>query len=532
MQRPTLPFLEDVKHSAVDEAIWGHRLRQDQTGWLLVLEMLNVAQACLSSEAKDPLADMGRPNAPDACPTLRVRFRNLLFLLNQKAAELAAAVQHKLLTSDDAWQQWLAYAKEEYDGPGIVDYAPLRERFDDFMQFERAIDLTRSTSIAGLEDGKGIFNRFIFPMAPEALYWETGIKTNGGERQLDPTFNTFTRAGTLLHIMLARSKSSPALRTLLTQFLTRESQARRLVQLLQIDENDTRKAPKTYLPYEAHPRFDLLGEDFVSILSLKCPDNDKLNWLVPLSALHLSLYHAEVAHEQVLLKNLPVPLICEIVASRKTVVRQLSLDSLDENSDLARRAVDLFLKTKFASADWTAIVAADVPAEEKIEQACDYIRKTLRPSDKEIEEGKVTGHVEVLQNEIVRFFHDRHAREFARVHFKYGQEAGLVSKRGTNRYRYAPTDQLLQSIVLANVPEERPFEEFLDRLFERYGIVVGPRQQEALKAAGYVEISEAVTGQAFRHNQVRLESRLKSMGMLRRLSDSQAYVLNPLQPRT
>jgi hypothetical protein len=531
MQRPTLPFLEDVKHSAVDEAIWGHRLRQDQTGWLLVLEMLNVAQACLTSSTKDPLADMGRTDAPDAVPLLRVRFRNLLFLLNQKAAELAASIQHKLISSDEAWQQWLAYAKEEYDGPDTANYTPLRERFDDFVQFERAIDLTRSTAISGLDDSKGIYNRFIFPMAAEALYWETGIKTVAGERQLDSTFNTFTRAGTLLHIMLARSKSAPELRTLLTKFLTRESQARRLVQLLQIDEKDPRKAPKTYLPYDSHPRFDLLGEDYVNILSLKCPDNDKLNWLVPLSALHLSLYHAEIAHEQILSRKLPLPMICEIVAQKKTVVRQLSLDSLDENSDLARKAVDTFLKAAFASAEWLKITSADLPADEKMERAGDYIKKNLRPPDKEVDDPKATGQIDVLQNEVMRYFRERHGREFSRVHFKYGQEAGLVSKRKTNRYRYAPTDQLLQSLVLANVAEESPFEDFLDHIFSRYGIVVGPRQQTALKNAGYDEISEAVSGQAFRHNQVRLESRLKSMGMLRRLSDSQAYVLNPLQPR-
>jgi hypothetical protein len=74
-------------------------------------------------------------------------------------------------------------------------------------------------------------------------------------------------------------------------------------------------------------------------------------------------------------------------------------------------------------------------------------------------------------------------------------------------------------------------EEFLDDLFLRYGIVVGPRQQRLLEDKGYADLGKTVSGQTFRYNQIRLESRLKSMGMLRRLSDSQAYVLNPLQPR-
>jgi hypothetical protein len=302
--------------------------------------------------------------------------------------------------------------------------------------------------------------------------------------------------------------------------------------LLQINEPETRKAPKTYLPYSAHRRFDLLGEDFVSVLSLKSPNNDKLNWLVPLSALHLSIYHAEVAYEYVGSKSPILPMVCEIVAPRKTVVRQLSLDSLDGNSDFARKAVDALLKKNFACEEWIKIISSkDVSPEERMEMACGFIKKSLRPPDREIEEHRAAGQIEVLQSEIMRFFRERHAREFSRVHFKYGQEAGLVSKRATNRYRYAPTDQLLQSLVLANVSEERPLEEFLDRIFERYGIVIGPRQQEALERAGYAELGKTISSQAFRHTQVRRESRLKSMGMLRRLSDSQAYVLNPLQPR-
>jgi hypothetical protein len=165
-----------------------------------------------------------------------------------------------------------------------------------------------------------------------------------------------------------------------------------------------------------------------------------------------------------------------------------------------------------------------------MEMASAFIKTALRPLDKDVDDHKAGLQIAVLHSEILRYFRERHAREFSRVHFKYGQEAGLVSKRATNRYRYAPTDQLLQSLVLANVPNECPLEEFLDRLFLRYGMVIGPRQQAALEAAGYTDLGKTVSSQAFRNNQVRIESRLKSMGMLRRLSDSQAYVLNPLQP--
>ena len=171
-----LPFLESVNHSLVDEVIWGHRLRHSQTAWLLLLEMLNVAQGCLEVDPTNPLPDMGRSNAPTIGIKTRVRFRNLLFSLNQKAAELAALVEHGQKTSDQAWDDWIAYSKEEYDAPEGADYTPLKERFNNFLQFERAIDLVRSTAINGADERKNVYSKFLFPLAPEALYWEMGVK--------------------------------------------------------------------------------------------------------------------------------------------------------------------------------------------------------------------------------------------------------------------------------------------------------------------------------------------------------------------
>ena len=175
MPRMRLSYMPDLNHARVDESIWGHRLRHDQTGWLLVLEMLNVAQACM--EAKNsggPLPDMGRPGAPEARAHYRIRFRNLLFYYNQKAAELAAAVDAGGKTSDEAWTDWLQHVEDNPSAPAVADFRPLKAKFDDFTQFERAIDLVRSTAINGLESKKGVYNRFLFPMCAESLIGRWG----------------------------------------------------------------------------------------------------------------------------------------------------------------------------------------------------------------------------------------------------------------------------------------------------------------------------------------------------------------------
>ena len=117
---------------------------------------------------------------------------------------------------------------------------------------------------------------------------------------------------------------------------------------------------------------------------------------------------------------------------------------------------------------------------------------------------------------------NRHRQHVGNVHRNYGRDIGLVSKRGTNRLRYAPTDTLLKAMVLANVGTRMEYKEFLSQLFQRYGFVFGEREAEAVLPKDDFE------KKAFQANSQRLERRLSSLGMLRRLSDACAYVQNPL----
>ena len=97
----------------------------------------------------------------------------------------------------------------------------------------------------------------------------------------------------------------------------------------------------------------------------------------------------------------------------------------------------------------------------------------------------------------------------------------MISRRGTNRLRYAPNDTFLKTLVVANVETRKEFNKFLADLYDRYGLVFG--EQEASFALPIEEFDQKV----FQANTERLERRLSSMGMLRRLSDACAYVINP-----
>src|SRR5690606_23962222 len=95
---------------------------------------------------------------------------------------------------------------------------------------------------------------------------------------------------------------------------------------------------------------------------------------------------------------------------------------------------------------------------------------------------------------------------------------GLASKRGTNRFRYAPTDDLLRALVLANVTPPTEESAFLRHIHDRYRIVIGP--VEAKKEV----ISYLFDETDFKRNRDRFAQHLISMGMAHRMSDACTYI--------
>jgi len=65
------------------------------------------------------------------------------------------------------------------------------------------------------------------------------------------------------------------------------------------------------------------------------------------------------------------------------------------------------------------------------------------------------------------------------------------------------------------------FQEFLAKLHQKYGFIIGDRQAEDLINSADADREDFVA------NAERLERRLASIGLLKRLSDACAYVQNP-----
>lgn len=493
----------------VDEEIWGHRLWDSQSPWLVFLEFLTVAEGC-AREGR--LLEGGAPYPLTFRPAQRLYLRNILF---NSEDVLRIAADHP--SSGAAWDAWLGRMDERARGVVSRDFSYLRSRFHSFAEFAQVVRLLQG-AVVERDRNKRWSSRFVFPFGPDALYEDLNV----GESAVSREYINFGRTGELLYLMLARAECAPDLARSLAPLLDGSNRWNRLVALLQPpDPGDRITRGKSYLPYARHPSFDLLAEDWLRVLALGLPGFDAYPHLATLGALHLVLYQLRTsagwaAGEGPGTLAPRVPIVCEIVAPRKTLVRELSLINYGRNDSLSTRAVERFVAAIEQSAPWQeARIRPDafVRCQELLQRWVWWGAEYSGPSDPD-------ALLQALRAAVLQ----RHRQHVAQFHRSLGREAGLVSRRGTTRFRYAPTDQLIQTLLFATVAERMELGEFLELLFVRYGLVIGEAQAERALP------SEDVDKKAFQANARRLEERMASLGLLRRLSDACAYVINPYAP--
>lgn len=494
----------------VDEAIWGHRLYDEQTPWLCFMEFLNV----LSSEYQKGTAFVENTfNSLSYSPYSRIYLRNLLF--NNPYIEVVYRDYENHKDGKKAWNDWIQIAEQKFAGQGsLPDFRYLQSNFDDFEDFYEAIKFLQSNTIEG-ENNKRWSSQFIFPYGKECLYED--LRINGDKVQNDRRF--FGRTGEILYLMLSRSgRGQQLLPFLEANILNSSSVFNRLAKKLQPDagfENSVKELKGTYLPYENLDDFQNLADDWLNIFTCEIPPYDTLPHLVNITGLHMILYFLNRS-KGVLNQNKKAKFILEIMAPKKTIIRDLASDSYINNNNLSRQAIERHILSIKETNDWKEISKSGDPlyAAQKLLQ-----NKFFWPSiDEDL---SMYDSPDDLLNELVDKAIMRHKQHVNNFHRVWGKEIGLSSSRNSQRTRYAPTDNLFKSLVLTNVPKRMEFQEFLANLYVKYGFIIGDKQAIDITASGQADL------EAFSENALRLEQRLSSMGLLRRLSDACAYVENP-----
>ena len=80
---------------------------------------------------------------------------------------------------------------------------------------------------------------------------------------------------------------------------------------------------------------------------------------------------------------------------------------------------------------------------------------------------------------------------------------------------------MLQTLLLANVSTRIELSDFMLRLYQRYGLVVGDREAEQALGKGSFDEKE------FRANTTRLERQLGFLNLIHRLTGTRVYAINP-----
>jgi hypothetical protein len=495
----------------VDEAIWGHRLYDEQTPWLTMLEFFGVFHA---EHTKGRAFREEGLNTLSYQPQQQLRLRNILFN-NPHIVTVLASDQ-----SDEAmWSRWLELMKGNAGGIDQPDFGYLRDRFESFEDFAAIVSFLQSSAIEGASN-KRWSSKFVFPFGANALYEDASVQAKGSNVSNDRRF--FARTGEILYLMLCRSRHVEQLRDVLVDRLFGvRAPYDGLVHALQ-GETQLARNPRggAYLPCSSHPVFDRMASDWLSLLSLQIPVYDAIPHLVTMTGLHLLLYQLQRAAE-VLGREEPAEFVCEIVSPKRSVVRDISADSFQRNNALPHQAMERYIKRIAESPEWLAAVASEEPTT----NALDLLGKKFDLADDllEAEEGRRTP--DDLLRMLVERAATRHKQHVGKIHGAWARLIGLSSRRASRRVRYAPTDRLLKTLVVCCVDVRMEFKEFLKLLHDRYGILVGNHQ-----AARFIDSGEA-DQEDFSENARRLEDRLASLGLLKRLSDSCAYVESPFKKK-
>jgi hypothetical protein len=501
----------------VDESIWGHRLHDEQTPWLCILEMLCIAQ----SEVRNGQAFVEKEyNSLHYSTYPRLYLRNILF--NNPHLE---AITSEYLGDTERWNMWIKAIVNNVGGLNSPDFNYLKDRFFSFKDFAQLVKFIQSSSIEG-DSNKRWSSKFVFPYGPDCLYEDLGVK----DTNITNDRRFFGRTGELLYLMLCRSGRGEEILSHLQKLGIMASEYssdhkgskwnkwNKLIVALQPehDRTVTKSSGKPpYLPYQKLPEYERLADDWLNILHCNLPDYDALPQIVTITGLHLIIYLLSRA-KAVLGELEPPRFILEIIAPKKTIIRDLASDEYQKNNSLSQRAIEHYIRGTIELPEWQICLESFNPLEEAIE----LLQKRFAWLAKEDDldgASSPDGLLDKLREKAVK----RHKQHLAKCHSSWAREIGLSSSRGSRRTRYAPTDTLLRTLVLTCVPHRMEFQEFLQKLYQKYGFVIGDKQAEDIISSGNADRED------FAANAERLERRLASIGLLKRLSDACAYVRNP-----
>lgn len=502
----------------LEYGLWGLMLHDNQAPWFVLIECLQILHS--QHEKGQPLFPGPRYDGVGKLAHERIEYsvpknmilRHLLF----RDREVMRLRGNHLADASPLWEELVSQTKKATDGK--LDVAFLKDTFHgDFNALANALDLLRSAEVESFGAQRWT-SRHLLPLGPNMLFADIDEKGN-----IDRLI--FRRTGEILWMMLGRaSKARAKLTEVVTdRLLNVASPWDRLARNIARPQNEEKfpdvekvKFNTGYLPMPSMEVYERLAEDWIALLSLKRIQVEMLlDPLMRISGLHQIIYIMDRSNDEY--KGMTSPIVLDLFGSaQRNPIQKLAADIYEAHRKLPLRAAEAYLNAYAETDEWKGILGKI----SRKKEAYDLIKHRLlwpgsqpAPSDEALQEPR-----DQLDKVLEAYQKSSHTiwSTFANL----SRKIGLVVARQRAGTWYMPNDNFLEAIVLANVTTPVEVGEFLQKLYKRYRIVIGPREaREAFKDNVLIE--------PFHGNVARLEERLRMLGLVDRKSDACAFVLNP-----
>lgn len=424
-------------------------------------------------------------------------------------------------------------------------------------------------SLSAIEEERSWFAKSLLPVHHNLLFWEalrkgaTKYRSNSAEtdktaRELDAPIafdprNFFARGGEVYYLILsAGTRDNPGLRQAiavkLRQLLNEHnSTIGDLAQVIdEVWDNLTQEDEGAkyfnlgWIPEPDSPFYRTVAEDLAQFLEAQLDPLETLDLLAHLICFHLTLYiyyHANRSPDDCLSMDegdffsFPATFLIDVLHGRDGgVIRTVSaILYQQQETKIVSRAEDYVLEYINAS-------NLDDPKEIDVEVRRRFgINRLRRKSREELDQAfdklwqqhntsqiSLDGFIEAYARAVTLLLMNDFKKNFLGVHRKLAKAVGFVLPKKGPHARYVLEANLLKALVIANVQpgNEVIFDDFLDRLYRRYGLIIGPR--EARESGLYNR--QHINSEYYEQNRRAFLEKMRYGGLAHEYSDATAMV--------
>ncbi|MBN2267714.1 MAG: hypothetical protein JW725_05265 [Candidatus Babeliaceae bacterium] len=515
--------------------IWGHRMRIGQHWMEYLLEFLNVL-AGFDYE-------LGRKDEYKRFTRLGLR-RFVFYDEREKTRHF----------SDDQAVKFLHRVfKEDY----IAGPEP-----------EETLQLVRTLlqAFSAIEEQRSWYAKSLFPAHHNLLFWEALRKSKKGQSNQNATeprdFDTgvafdarnfFARGGEIYYLILSAgtqdnqercTKIANRLKSLLNDYnqgvgylaaLVDQAWHQQVAGNDDFADDDIHKTGRLgWIPDPNCQLYKIIAEDLETFLETHIDPLETLDLLAHLIGFHLTLYIYHRAQP-----NMPsqthmqgncleagrlILLVDALNGSDGGVIRQVSATLFQEQEariiQAGKEYVSQFVRDHSDDTDvaWSyfGISRLSKDTRKSFEDKKHKLDAAYQRAEIALDK-YLKRYAEILWNLLINDFR----KNFLGVHRKLSKSVGFVAPKKGAGARFVLDDNILKALTLANVSkQEMTYDEFLARLYLRYGIVVGPIEA---RQSGLFE-RQRINVEYYDRNKIALLEKMKFAGLATEYSDATAMI--------